>query len=352
MSLNAKAMPLGPVMLDVAGLELTQSEREVLLHPRVGGVILFARNYASVDQVTRLVADIHALRTPRLLVCVDHEGGRVQRFREGFTRLPPMGALGREYDRDPGRAKQMAHDAGAVLALELRACGVDFSFAPVLDLDFGRSGVIGDRAFHGDPRIVGELALALMQGLARGGMPSVGKHFPGHGFAEADSHTALPIDNRTLAELEARDLIPFGMLAREGLEGVMPAHVLYPQIDPDTAGYSRFWLQEVLRKRLQFKGVIFSDDLTMVGAHNAGGIVERGVKALQAGCDMVLVCNDANAGQELVSQLDWACSDFTLGAMAKLAGRPAPASMAVLRASPVYASASSALVNWMQTITA
>lgn len=349
MSSNAKAMSLGPVMADVAGTTLSDEEREMLLHPLVGAVILFSRNYQSVEQVTHLVSEIHALREPRLLVCVDHEGGRVQRFREGFTRLPPMGAIGREWEKDPANAKHMAHEVGSILALELRACGVDFSFAPVLDLDFGRSGVIGDRAFHSDPRVVGELALCLTQGLADGGMPAVGKHFPGHGFAEADSHTALPVDERSFEEIESHDLVPFGMLTRQGLEGIMPAHVLYPKVDPDTAGYSKFWLQDVLRKRLEFNGVIFSDDLTMVGAHNAGGIIDRGLKALEAGCDMVLVCNDQPAAQELLDGLQWRIGQSSLAAMKKLAGRPAPDSMAALKRLPKYAQASAALSHWIQT---
>ena len=225
----------------------------MLAHPDVGGVILFARNYASPEQVSRLTTDIHAVRTPPLLIAVDHEGGRVQRFREGFTRLPAMRDLGVLHDHSPVAARDLARNVGSVLAHELRACGVDFSFAPVLDLDYGRSGVIGDRAFHTDPEAVAELAAALVAGLADGGMGAVGKHFPGHGFAEADSHTAMPVDERSLEEIERQDLEPFRRLVAAGLEGIMPAHVLYPRIDPQPAGYSRFWLQTMLRERLRFR---------------------------------------------------------------------------------------------------
>lgn len=340
-----KALPLGPVMLDVAGLELEAEERERLLHPAVGGVILFGRNYSNPDQVTRLAADIHALRTPALLVAVDHEGGRVQRFRDGFTRLPPMRELGQLYDRSPDAACALANDVGSVLAHELRACGVDFSFAPVLDLDYGRSGVIGDRSFHADPTAVADLAAALVTGLQEGGMPAVGKHFPGHGYAEADSHTAMPVDERLYEDIEARDLEPFRRLIGVGMRGIMPAHVVYSKVDAQPAGYSKFWLQTVLRERLKFDGTIFSDDLSMVGAHGAGTIVERAWLALDAGCDMVLVCNDPAAAATLLDGIARLSTPAGLARLAVLHGAPRPAGLAALREHPIYAAALEAVVR-------
>ncbi len=332
----SKPLPLGPVMLDVAGTTLTADEREVLMHPAVGGVILFARNYTDPAQIAALTSEIHALRSPPLLIAVDHEGGRVQRFRDGFTRLPPMRDLGRLHDTDPAAARRAAHAVGEVLALELRAHGVDFSFAPVLDLDHGNSGVIGDRAFHSDPRVVAELALLVVRGLAHGGMGAVAKHFPGHGFASADSHTATAVDERTYGEIAAADLIPFRHLVSNGLTGLMPAHVIYPKVDPSPAGFSRRWLHDELRVAMGFHGVIFSDDLSMVGAHGAGSIVDRARAALDAGCDMALVCNDPGAARVLVANLDRICGPVTLSAMARLHGHPRPLGFATLRESPEY----------------
>lgn len=338
--------PLGPVMLDVRGMELSAEEREVLCHPAVGGVILFSRNYANPEQLAALVESIHEIRTPPLLVAVDHEGGRVQRFREGFTRIPPMGDLGVLWESHPERARHMAAHVGTVMALELRAHGVDFTFAPVLDLDHGRSGVIGDRAFHRDPYVVAELATAFVAGLAEGGMGAVGKHFPGHGFAEADSHTDAPVDPRTLAEIENDDLVPFQHLVSNGLTGVMPAHVIYPEIDDRPAGFSARWLQGILRGQMGFQGVIFSDDLSMVGAHFAGNIVDRGRAALDAGCDIALVCNDFPSASHLVEGLRRDASPVTLAALARLHGRPKPIGFAALRETAEYASALAALAHW------
>ncbi|HWZ69909.1 MAG TPA: beta-N-acetylhexosaminidase [Casimicrobiaceae bacterium] len=292
----------GPVMLDVAGAELTVEDRERLAHPSVGGVILFARNYLSPWQLDLLTASIGALRDPPLLIAVDHEGGRVQRFRDGFTELPPMRKLGERWDRDARGAADEAERCGRIIALELAAHGVDFSFTPVLDLDHGQSSVIGDRAFHRDPGAVAELAAALCRGLRAGGMAAVGKHFPGHGFATADSHHETPIDDRALALLENDDLVPFRTLIGVGLEGVMPAHVVYPAIDPRPAGFSDVWLRTILRERMGFDGMIFSDDLSMAGAGFAGDVVARADAALTAGCDMVLVCNDAPAADVLLSR--------------------------------------------------
>lgn len=295
-------MPLGPVMLDPLGPALTEEDRRRLLHPATGGVIMFARNYQSPGQLRALSEEIRALREPQLLICVDHEGGRVQRFREGFTPLPPMRALGRLWDRDREAGRAAGHAVGYVIGAELAAHGLDFSFAPVLDLDYGSSSVIGDRALHYDPIAAGALAAALVGGLSAAGMPAVGKHFPGHGYATADSHFSVPTDQRPLREILCKDLAPYGPAIKSGLAAVMPAHVIYPQVDREPAGYSRVWLQEVLRGKLGFAGLIFSDDLSMEGASTAGGVGARGLAALQAGCDMVLLCNDAQ-GQDQLLQL-------------------------------------------------
>ena len=295
-------LPLGQVMVDVAGTHLSDDDRARLLHPRVGAVILFSRNYASPEQIAELTAEIRGLRDPALLIGVDHEGGRVQRFRTGYTRIPPMRALGRDWDGDREGALRRAQAAGFLIAAELAASGVDFSFTPVLDLDFGRSGVIGDRAFHRDPVAVSELATALIAGLARGGLTAVGKHFPGHGYAHEDSHVAIPVDPRSLEEIRAQDLVPYERLVLL-LGGVMPAHVSYPSVDPYPAGFSSFWLQRILREELRFDGAIFSDDLSMEGASVGGGIVARAQAALRAGCDMVVVCNQPAAADELLAGL-------------------------------------------------
>ncbi len=293
--------PLGPVMLDVAGLVLDADDRRRLGHPSCGGVILFARNYESPAQLAALVASIHALRTPTLPVGVDHEGGRVQRFREGFTAIPSMGSIGAGWAEDPEGACRRAGRAGEVMAAELRACGVDFTFAPVLDLDFGRSGVIGDRSFHRDPAAVVQLGRALVRGLGRGGMASVGKHFPGHGYAEADSHVDVPVDDRPLEAILTDDALPYVRLAPGDLAAVMPAHVIYPAVDAQPAGFSRTWLQDILRRRLGFDGAILSDDLSMEGARVAGDVHGRALAALSAGCDLVLVCNRPDLADELLT---------------------------------------------------
>jgi len=305
-----------PVVLDVAGLALEADDRRRLAHPLAGGVILFARNWRDRRQLTELVAEIKTLR-PDVLVCVDHEGGRVQRFRsDGFTALPAMRVLGEMWMDDgrgaPGtgamRALEAATAAGHVLASELRACGVDLSFTPVLDLDHGGSGVIGDRAFHRDPRVVATLAKSLMHGLLEAGMRNCGKHFPGHGFVRADSHTEVPIDRRSLAAILADDARPYEWLAGS-LSSVMPAHVIYPKVDANPAGFSERWLKQILRLQLDFEGAIFSDDLSMAGARRVGGVevsyAEAATLALGAGCDMVLLCNQSlNGGAEVDELLD------------------------------------------------
>jgi beta-N-acetylhexosaminidase len=291
---SARPIPLGPVIAALDGLALGAADRERLLHPLVGGVTLFARNYADPAQLAALCGDIHGLREPQLLVCVDHEGGRVQRFRKGFTAVPPMAAIGALVERDPRRARAAAQAAGAVIAAELRACGVDLSFAPVLDLDHGMSSIIGDRALHRDPDTVAELAGCILDGLRECGMAAVGKHFPGHGAIAADSHLELPVDERGFDAIERLDLAPFRTLA-ERLEGVMAAHVLYPLVDSYPAGFSRHWIATVLRRELGFEGAVFSDDLGMAGAACAGPLEARAQAAFAAGCDVVLACTARDA---------------------------------------------------------
>ncbi|MCW9025575.1 MAG: beta-N-acetylhexosaminidase [Gammaproteobacteria bacterium] len=297
-------MSLGPIMIDVAGDVLSPEDIELLKHPLVGGVILFTRNYSSMEQLQNLIDNIHAIRTPRLLVAVDHEGGRVQRFREGFTLIPAAAHFGEIYDHNQPRGRRLAHLAGWLMAIELRAIDVDFSFAPVLDVDHGISQVIGDRAFHKEPSIVVELAHAYIEGMHEAGMSATGKHFPGHGGVEADSHLAIPVDEREYNDIYAHDILTFKRMIHHGLAAVMPAHVIYPKVDEHPAGFSSFWLKEVLRKRLGFQGVIFSDDLDMKGASVAGeSYSERARAALSAGCDMGLVCNNREAAIEVLENL-------------------------------------------------
>ena len=284
-------MTLGPLMVDLEGTAISETEKSLLLKPEVGGIILFTRNFESVEQLTALVDEVHQLRTPKLLVAVDHEGGRVQRFHQGFSRIPAAAMYARVAKNDLNKSRQLAEDAGWLMAVELRACGIDFSFAPVLDLAHGLSGVIGDRAFHGKPSTVATLAYAFMHGMNIAGMHAVGKHFPGHGGVVEDSHVAMPVDHRELDELLHSDIKPFENMIENKLAGIMPAHVIYDKVDDKPAGYSSFWLENILRQRFGFQGVIFSDDLSMEAAVIAGGFGERADAALKAGCDMALVCN-------------------------------------------------------------
>ena len=290
-------------MLDLAGFDLTAEERERLVQPAAGGVILFARNFESPRQLKELTGAIRATRAG-LLIAVDHEGGRVQRFQQGFTRIPTMRSLGERFEQDPARAQTFAEQIGYVIAVELRFHGIDFSFAPVLDVDFGASSVIGDRAFSDEPAAIAALAGAFVAGLSAGGVAGVGKHFPGHGYARGDSHSEIPVDERPLAEIEAADLAPYRELIARGLAGVMPAHVLYPAVDSQPAGFSSVWLKDILRERLGFGGLIFSDDLSMEGASVAGGMKERARAALEAGCDMVLLCNRPEEADGLLESLE------------------------------------------------
>jgi len=317
-------MSLGPIMLDIDGTELTAEDKEVLQHPLVGGVILFTRNYQAMAQLEALVKDIHALRSPRLLIAVDHEGGRVQRFREGFSRIPPMARFGEVYDRDQNKARSLTRLCGWMMAVELRAVDIDFSFAPVLDLDYGVSSVIGDRAFHSQPEIVADLTHAFIQGMHEAGMAATGKHFPGHGAIEADSHVAMPVDHRPYEEIYAKDIAPFRTLIKKDLAAVMPAHVIYDQVDPNPAGFSRFWLKEVLRTRLNFQGVIFSDDLDMKGAGVVGdNYADRAKVALDAGCDMALVCNNRAGALQVLHGLGQYDDPVSHVRLARMHGRHA-----------------------------
>ncbi len=284
-------MTLGPLMVDLEGTSISDTERDLLLKPEVGGVILFTRNFASVAQLTALTRDIHDLRTPHLLIAVDHEGGRVQRFHEGFSRIPAASTYAHIAKDNLEKSRQLAEKSGWLMAIELRACGIDFSFAPVLDLAHGLSGVIGDRAFHSKPTTVATLAYAFMHGMNRAGMQAVGKHFPGHGGVVEDSHIAMPVDHRELEELLRSDIIPFEYMIENKLAAIMPAHVIYDKVDEKPAGYSSFWINNILRQRLGFQGVVFSDDLSMQAACVVGGYGERAEAALAAGCDMALVCN-------------------------------------------------------------
>jgi beta-N-acetylhexosaminidase len=313
-------MTLGPLMIDVAGTDLTLEDRDLLAHPLVGGCILFTRNFASIEQLEALVASIRAVRVPSLLVAVDHEGGRVQRFRKDFTVLPPMRTIGREYDIDAAAGRQLARQAGWLLAAELLAVGIDISFAPVVDLDYGVSSVIGDRAFHRDPRAVAELSIAFANGMRDAGMTATAKHFPGHGAVVPDSHVAMPIDRRPLADMED-DIYPYRRLIDNGLASIMAAHVVFAEVDPLPAGFSRKWLQDELRGRLGFDGAIFSDDLSMAGAGVVGDMPERVRAALKAGCDIVPVCNNRQGVLQVIESLQGTGDPLSHIRLARLHGR-------------------------------
>ncbi len=285
----------GPVMIDIEGVTLSGIEKDKINHPNTGALILFARNYQSPEQVTQLIKDIRAARQGDILIAVDQEGGRVQRFRSGFTRLPPAATFA---DSPEG-----AESAGWLMAAELLAVGVDFSFAPVLDIDCGVSEIIGDRSFSQDPDLATQLASQFRNGMKRAGMAATGKHFPGHGAVALDSHLTLPIDERALNLIREKDLQPFKQLISEGLEAIMPAHVVYPQIDSLPAGFSKIWVQQILRDELRFDGVVFTDDLSMEGAAAIGSFTDRAKLGLEAGCDMVLVCNNSNAAEEVLENI-------------------------------------------------
>jgi beta-N-acetylhexosaminidase len=328
---------LGPLMVDVAGLELTPEDRDVLRHPLVGSVILFTRNYASPEQLRKLVADIHAVRTPSLIVGVDQEGGRVQRFRPDFSLLPAPRRIGHAWDLDAKQGAQLARSMGWLMAAELRAHGVDLSFAPCVDLDYGVSEVIGDRAFHSKPEAVAELSLAYMAGMKDAGMAATAKHFPGHGAVIADSHKSLPVDRRGWGEL-GDDLLPYRRLIANGLPGVMVAHVLFPSVAPEPASLSRRWVQNALREELRFEGAIFTDDLSMGGAAEYGDIVARASAALDAGCDVLPVCNDRASVAQLLDGLKWEPQPSSHLRLVRMRGRAAPERDALLAGEAWHAS--------------
>jgi beta-N-acetylhexosaminidase len=324
-------MSLGPLMIDLAGSRVSAEERELLQHPLVGGVILFSRNYENPPQLSALVADIHAARSPPLIVAVDQEGGRVQRFREGFSRLPPARRIGHEFDLEARTGVALARALGWLMAAELRAHGVDISFAPCVDLDYGVSEVIGERSFHSSAPVVSQLALAWMHGMREAGMAATAKHFPGHGAVVADSHLVLPLDRRPLADL-TQDLTPYRRLIANGLPAVMVAHILFPAVDRDPSSLSSLWIRDVLRGELGFQGVVFADDLSMKGAAAYGDIVTRARQALAAGCDMLPVCNNRPSVIELLDSLGCEPQPASSLRLVRLHGRAGPADPAALAA--------------------
>ncbi|MDO9047539.1 MAG: beta-N-acetylhexosaminidase [Methylobacter sp.] len=307
-------LPIGPIMLDVAGLTLTQAEKEKINHPNTGAVILFSRNYQNPEQVTELINHIRAARNGNILIAVDQEGGRVQRFQQGFTRLPPASYY--------AQAPELAQPAGWLMAAELLAVGVDFSFAPVLDIDCSVSEIIGNRSFSTDPALATRLSSLFRKGMNEAGMAATGKHFPGHGAVALDSHLTLPVDERDMDSIRAKDLAPFKQLIEEGLEGIMPAHVVYPKIDPNPAGFSPFWIQQILRRELNFNGTVFSDDLSMEGAASVGDFPERARLAQLAGCDMILVCNNPIAAEQVLDALPITQDPVREQRLGRMQGKP------------------------------
>ena len=332
-------MTLGPLMIDVQGTSLSEEDRDLMQHPLVGAVILFTRNFESAEQLERLVADIRATRTPPLLVTVDHEGGRVQRFRKDFTVLPALRTIGREYDVDPAAGRALARQCGWLMAAELRAFGVDMSFAPCVDLDYGVSTVIGDRAFHRDPQAVAELAIAYVGGMREAGMVATAKHYPGHGAVVPDSHVAIPVDRRELAQLDG-DLHPYRRLIENGLASVMAAHVIFSAVDPLPAGFSRRWIQGELRTGLGFDGAIFTDDLSMTGAAVVGDMPARARAALDAGCDVLSCCNNRQGVLQVIDSLRGSGDPLSQVRMARLHGKPGPPRDALLASAEWKASES------------
>ncbi len=310
-------MPIAPLMLDIEGKHLSAEDKELLQHPLTGGLIFFSRNYESTEQLSDLVTSIRNICDRELLIAVDHEGGRVQRFREEFTELPAIASLS---NTDSAETKSFAH--AWLMAAEVRAMDIDFSFAPVLDINFGVSEVIGDRSFNRDPKTVSLLAKEYIKGMREAGMSSTGKHFPGHGAVVADSHHEIPIDTRDKQTIWSEDIVPFQDLIKEGLDAVMPAHVIYENIDDKPAGFSRYWLQDVLRNELSFEGVIFSDDLTMEGASVMGGYPERAEAAIDAGCDMILVCNNRQGAIEVIDKANISSNQISEQRLERMKGKP------------------------------
>ena len=317
-------MMMGPLMIDVEGLTLTDEDVTRITHPMVGGIILFARNYKDAAQLKTLTDTIRKIRGHDFLIAVDHEGGRVQRFKEGFTTIPPMRKLGEIWDKDSNKANHLAFLIGQTIATELRVFDIDFSFTPVLDIDYSESTVIRDRAFHGNIETIKALASSLLEGLKEGGMHGVGKHFPGHGYIKTDSHLSISEDKRALDEIESKDMSIFISLIKQGLNAVMPSHVLYSAVDEHPAGFSRFWLKSQLREKYHFQGAIFSDDMSMKGAILGGEMKDRLLKALDAGCDMVLLCNSPQLVDEVLSQLHWKMSSDSAERLLSMKGSKEP----------------------------
>lgn len=340
-------MSLGPVMLDIEGLALSPADRELLRHPAVGGIILFTRNFESVQQVTGLVAEIRALRSPPLLIAVDHEGGRVQRFHDGFTLMPPMRDIGRAFDRDHDSGLEIARQAGWLIASELRAASIDLCFAPCVDLDWGISEIIGNRSFHKKPDAVSELAGAFARGLRSAGMATVAKHFPGHGAVVADSHRRLPVDRRDYGSI-LDDMRPYERMISTGVvAGVMLAHIVYQEIDSMPAGFSEYWIQRELRARLGFGGAVFCDDLSMKATSSYGSVPERAQLSLNAGCDMILVCNDRARAERAVAALNDYSNPLSLVRLARLHGTGHTVREA-LRASDEWQAAHALFAKWSE----
>jgi beta-N-acetylhexosaminidase len=317
-------MTIGPLMIDVEGLILKDDDIKRIMHPMVGGLILFTRNYKDTVQLKTLTDAIRKIRGHDFLIAVDHEGGRVQRFREGFTIIPAMRKLGEVWDKDPKRANHLAFLIGQIIATELRVFDIDFSFTPVLDIDYSESSVIRDRAFHVDIEAIKALASNLLEGLKEGGMHGVGKHFPGHGYIKADSHLSISEDERTFDEIASKDMSIFISLIKHGLNAVMPSHVLYSEADKHPAGFSSFWLKDQLREKFHFKGAIFSDDMSMKGAILGGEMKDRILKALEAGCDMVLLCNSPQLVDEVLLHLDWKMSSESIIRLLSMKGAKEP----------------------------
>ena len=337
-------LDLGPLIVDIAGVELTVEDREFLQHPNIGGVILFARNFICREQVGALVAEIKALRQPSLLIYVDQEGGRVQRFKEGFKRLPPLAVLGKVYDSSPSKALEFAESTAWLMASEILSCGIDVSFAPVLDIDTGISEVIGNRSFHHEPKIVSILGLAYCQGLKRAGMASTGKHFPGHGSVAADSHLCLPEDPRPLKTIEEYDLIPFKeLIKQQALSALMSAHVVFNTVDANPASFSSVWLEQILARQLGFKGLIYSDDLGMAGALAVGDVATCAQRALSLGCDQVLICNDRAAAIKAVETVKVKDYAFFTRRLESMRGMPAYIDKESLESSPAWQKAAALL---------
>ncbi len=308
----------GPVMIDLKGPSLSESEKDKINHPNTGAVILFSRNFENPEQVATLIDDIRSARNGSILIAVDQEGGRVQRFQKGFTRLPCAAHFVQQGDQ----ASTLATSTGWLMATELLALDIDFSFAPVLDVDCGISSIIGDRAFSQDPEVAAAIARAFRNGMRQAGMAATGKHFPGHGAVAADSHLDLPVDERDLDSIRKKDLIPFKQLIDDGLEAIMPAHIVYPQVDKQPAGFSKIWIEQILRSELNFNGIVFSDDLSMAGAAIAGSFIDRAQLALQAGCDMVLVCNNPEAADQVLEALPVQANTLRQQRLTAMTGKP------------------------------